>query len=212
MAGKTWIDISVPLRNEMVVWPGDPPTRVERIKAIARGDTENISAMSVCLHAGTHIDAPLHYLENGAAIDGLPFASMIGPARVIPIHDSKSVTGRELIDAKIRRGERILLKTRNSDRARNAQSYFDDFVSVTHEAAEFLVGRGILAVGIDYLSIGAPNEDGDRVHKILLGAGVWIIEGLDLSAVDPGSYDMICLPLSIPGSDGAPARAVLRRR
>lgn len=212
MAAKTWIDISVPLWNEMVVWPGDPPARIERIKSIARGDAENISAMSVCLHAGTHIDAPLHYFDQGAAMEGLPFASVIGPARVIAIHDSKAVTVRELRDATIRRGERILLKTRNSGRARNQAGYFEDYVYVTPEAAGFLAGRGILAAGIDYLSIGAPNEDGEQVHKILLGAGVWIIEGLDLSAVDPGSYDMICLPLSIPGSDGAPARAVLRRR
>jgi arylformamidase len=184
---RPWIDISVQLRDGMVVWPGDPPTRIERISAIERGEAENISAMSLCLHAGTHIDAPLHYFEGGAAIDRLPFDAVIGPARVI--------LGADLAGQKIRRGERILFKTRNSG------------VCLTPEAAECLAARGIRAVGIDDLSIG-----GERVHKILLGAGIWIIEGLDLSAVEPGNYDLVCLPLSIPGSDGAPARAVLRHR
>jgi arylformamidase len=206
-----WFDVSVPLGEGMIVWPGDPPTHVERIAAIERGDPQNISAMSLCLHAGTHIDAPRHYFADGAAIDGLPLAAVIGPARVIAIEDA-SITARELAGHKIRRGERILFKTRNSERARSAQAFFEDYVSLDREGAGYLAGCGILAAGIDYLSIGAPNEDGDQVHRALLSAGVWIIEGLDLSAVDPGDYDLVCLPLSIPGSDGAPARAVLRRR
>jgi arylformamidase len=191
----------------MVVWPGDPPTRVERIAAIERGDAFNLSAVSMCLHSGTHIDAPLHYLENAAAIGGLPLGAVIGPARVISIQDPKSITARELADHRIRRGERILFKTRNAERAS-----FDDYVSLAPEAAGYLAGRGIRVAGIDCLSIGSADEDGDEVHRILLGAGVWIIEGLDLSAVDPGRYDLVCLPLNIPASEGAPARAILRRR
>jgi arylformamidase len=204
---RDWIDISVPVRDGMAVWPGDPPTRVERIAAIERGDAFNLSGMSMCLHAGTHVDAPLHYLENAAAIGGLPLEAVVGPARVIAIQDPKAITARELADHRIRRGERLLFKTRNRERAS-----FDDYVALAPEAAGYLAGRGIRVAGIDYLSIGSPGEDGDEVHRILLGAGVWIIEGLDLTAVDPGKYDMVCLPLSIPASDGAPARAILRRR
>jgi arylformamidase len=204
---RDWIDISVPVRDGMAVWPGDPPTRIERIAAIERGDAFNLSAVSMWLHTGTHLDAPLHYLENAAAIGGLPLGAVIGPARVISIQDPKSITARELADHKIRRGERILFKTRNSERAS-----FDDYVSMAPEAAGYLAGRGIRVAGIDYLSIGSADEDGDEVHRILLGAGVWIIEGLDLSAVDPGKYDLVCLPLNIPACEGAPARAILRRR
>jgi arylformamidase len=181
-----WIDISVPLRNGMAVWPGDPPTRIERIAAIERGDEENISAMSLCLHAGTHIDAPLHYFEHGAAIDTMPPEALIGPARVMGM-------GADLAGQKIRRGERILFKSHNA--------------VLTEEAAGFLAQRRVLAVGIDGMSIGPPS-----VHKVLLGAGVWIIENLDLSAIEPGRYDLVCLPLSIHASDGAPARAIVRPR
>lgn len=204
---RDWIDISVPVCDGMAVWPGDPPTRIERIAAIERGDAFNLSNMSMCLHAGTHVDAPLHYLENAAAIGGLPLEAVVGPARVIAIQDPKSITAKELADHRIRRGERLLFKTRNRERAS-----FEDYVSLAPEAAGYLAGRGIRAAGIDYLSIGPPGEDGDEVHRILLGAGVWIIEGLDLAAVDPGKYDLVCLPLNIPASDGAPARAILRRR
>lgn len=194
------------------MWPGDPPVRLERVAAIARGDAFNLSAISTCLHTGTHVDAPLHYLDGGAAIDRMPLDALTGPARVIQIRDRRVIQVEKLRPCRIRRGERLLLKTRNSRRARRAASFFEDYVYLVREAAEYLAARSVRAVGIDYLSIGAPDEEGDAVHRILLEAGVWIVENLDLSRIAAGRYDLICLPLNIPGSDGAPARAMLRRR
>jgi arylformamidase len=205
-----WIDISVPLRNGMVVWPGDQPTRIERVSAIERGDTANVSAMSLGLHAGTHIDAPLHFLDGQASTADMPPSALVGPARVVAIRDPKAIRVRELEPLRIRRGERILFHTRNSARCWRASEFCRDYVHVAREAASYLAGRGVAVVGIDYLSIGAPNEEGYEVHRILLGAGIWIIEGLDLSAAPAGRCELVCLPLKVPGSDGAPARAILR--
>jgi arylformamidase len=207
-----WIDVSVPLRPGMVVWPGDPPVRIERISAIADGGVVNMSAISMCLHTGTHVDAPLHFLEGGRSLEEMPLDALSGPARVIDIRSPKAIRVREFGALRIRRGERILFKTRNSARCWRAGEFCRDYVYLTREAATELVRRGIAAVGIDYLSIGAPNEEGYEVHRMLLGAGIWIIEGLDLSSVPAGRYELICLPLKVPGADGAPARALLRPR
>jgi arylformamidase len=228
-----WIDVSVPIENGMTVWPGDPETRVERVCSLDRGDSANVSAVSMCLHAGTHMDAPLHYFEKGAAIDRLPLDAVIGPARVIAVTDPSAIN---LAGCDIRTGDRLLFKTSNSavltpaaplapvasvasaapgsfpSRDRKGAVSAGKHVALTPAAAEFLAARGVLLVGVDTLSIGPPNEDGDQVHRILLAAGVWIIERLDLSAIEPGDYDLICLPLKIPGADGAPARAALSPR
>jgi arylformamidase len=190
---RRWIDISVPLRPGMPVWPGDPPMSIERLSAIAAGAAANVSAVSMCLHTGTHVDAPLHFLDGAPSIAEMPLDALVGPARVVAIGDSKTIRG-------LRHGERILFKTRG------------DQTHLAPDAAALLVDRGVRAVGIDRLSIGAPNEEGDHVHHLLLGAGIWIVEGLDLAAVPPGRYDLICLPLRVPGADGAPARAILRPR
>lgn len=207
---RDWIDISVPLRNGMVVWPGDRPTRIERVSAIARGDTSNVSAMSLGLHAGTHIDAPLHFLDGQASVGEMPPGALVGPARVVAIRDLRAIRVRELEPLGIRRGERLLFHTRNSQRCWRATEFCTDYVHVSREAAVYLAARGVAVVGIDYLSIGAPNDDGREVHRILLGAGIWIIEGLDLSAAPAGRCELVCLPLKVPGADGAVARAILR--
>lgn len=179
---RPWIDISVPLEEGIAVWPGDPPFRLQPVTALARGDSSNVTALSMCLHTGTHIDAPRHYIEGGAAVDEMPPEAGIGPARVAALANLKSA----------RRGERLLLKTGGS-------------AGLSEEAARSLAAAGVRLLGIDALSIGS-----DPVHRILLGAGLWIVEGLDLSRVAPGRYDLVCLPLRIPGADGAPARALLR--
>jgi arylformamidase len=196
----------------MVVWPGDPPVRAERISAIAGGGASNLSAISMCLHTGTHVDAPLHFLDGGPSVAEMPLDALVGPARVIGIRDPKVVRARELQPFRFRRGERVLFKTRGSRRRWQAAEFCPDYVYLAPDAAALLVERGVRAVGIDYLSIGAPGEEGDEVHRVLLRAGVWIIEGLDLSAASPGRYELICLPLKVPGADGAPARAILRTR
>lgn len=207
---RAWIDISRPLVSGMAVWPGDPVVRVERISAIAGGGPFNLSAVSMCLHTGTHVDAPLHFLEGGPSVAEMPPGALVGPARVIGIRDPKAIRARELEPFRLRRGERVLFKTRGSARRWQAAEFCPDYVYVAPDAAALLVERGVRAVGIDYLSIGAPSEEGYEVHRTLLRAGVWIVEGLDLSAASPGRYELICLPLKVPGADGAPARAILR--
>jgi arylformamidase len=205
-----WIDISVPLRSGMLHWPGDIEVCFERTQSIERGDEINLSIASMSLHTGTHMDAPCHFLGGKPGLDTLPLDATVGPARVLEFQADAPITAAVLAPHDIRRGERILFKTANSRRLWHTHEFTENYVHLASDGAEHLVERGIVALGIDYLSIGAPGPDGDRTHKILLNAGVWIIEGLDLSRVQPGRCELICLPLSIPGADGAPARAILR--
>jgi arylformamidase len=205
-----WIDISVPLRSGMVHWPGDPEVRIERTSSMERGDSLNLSAMSMSLHTGTHMDAPLHFLAGAPGLDRMPLTATVGPARVLEFPGLASIDPRQLATRAIRPRERILLKTANSRRCWATDEFVANYVYVTPEGAQYLAERGIQALGIDYLSIGAPTAQGNLTHRILLGAGIWIIEGLDLSAVQPGDYELICLPLKVLDGDGAPARAILR--
>lgn len=208
--GLRWIDISVPLRNAMVHWPGDPPVNIKRVKDIQHGDTANLSMISMGAHSGTHIDAPLHFTQQGEGVDKMPLDTAVGRARVIEIRDSESIKPEELLQHRIRRAERILFKTRNSSGVWQTNKFVEDFVFISDEAARFLTKRGVRLVGVDYLSVGGFKQGGSYVHETLLGAGIWIIEGLDLSRVSPGKYDLICLPLKLDQADGAPARAILR--
>ncbi len=207
-----WIDVSVPLASGMVHWPGDPDVCISRISSIESGDECNVSMISMSAHTGTHMDAPLHFLANGAGLDRLPLEAVMGPALVIAIHDLRSVTAAELARHRIRRGERILFKTHRAAARWKTGTFDEEYVYVSLEAARFLAARGVRVVGVDYLSVGGFREDSAETHKTLLSAGIWIIEGLDLGRVVPGRYDMVSLPLRIAGGDGAPARVVLRRR
>lgn len=207
---KKWIDISVPLRHAMVHWPGNPPVNIERVHDLERGDSSTVSLMSLGSHTGTHMDALAHFIRRGRGIDKIPLDAAVGRARVIRIKDTESIKPAELVKHRIRRGERILFKTLNSSKAWKAEKFVEDFVYISGEAADFLVKRGVKTVGIDYLSVGGYKRNASSVHKTLLGAGVWIIEGLDLSKVKPGIFDLICLPLKLYRGDGAPARAILR--
>lgn len=206
-----WIDISVPLRTGMVHWPGDPPTRISRVQDLTRGDSCTVSRIDMCAHAGTHLDAPAHFIQGGRAIDDMPVDTGIGPARVIAIQDSNSITAQELAGHRIRRGERLLFKTRNSGRCWKTDDFSPDFVSITPEAAGYLASRKVKLVGVDSLSAGSAQADGEETHRILLGAGVWIIEGLNLAKVEQGPVHLVCLPLKLEGAEGAPARAILRQ-
>jgi len=211
MAAPRVIDISVPLRDGMVHWPGDPPVRIRKVKEVGRaGSSSTLSLLSMGSHTGTHMDAPGHFLRRGRPIDRMPLSAVMGPARVIPIRDPEKITVDELLPHRIRRGERILFKTRNSSRCWKTNLFIRDFVHLTAESARTLAGLRLRCVGVDYLSVGGYKRDGSEVHRLLLGAGIWIIEGLDLSKARPGRYELICLPLKISGGDGAPARAVLR--
>jgi arylformamidase len=210
MDASGWIDVSVTIRHGMAHWPDNPPIVVERQLDIGRGDDCNVSHMAIGVHTGTHMDAPIHFIAEGAGLDEMPLSAVIGEARVIDITDPVAVTADELRRHRLERGERLLLRTANSARVWQTHHFVEDFVYIAEDAALHLAEVGVLTVGIDYLSVGGYLVDGARIHRILLGAGIWIIEGLDLSAVPAGRYDLICLPLKLHGGDGAPARAILR--
>ena len=156
------------------------------------------------------MDAPRHFLTEGAAIDALDLDAVLGPCRVIEIHDREAVHPQEL-PKDLHVGERILFKTINSLEYIKLEHFVENFVYISREAADVLAHAGVRTVGIDYLSVGGFSKDLEETHLILLGAGIWIIEGLDLFGVEPGRYELACLPLRLMGADGAPARAALRR-
>jgi len=207
----SFIDISIPLHAGMAHWPNDRPfDRVETLK-IANGDPCNLSEFIASAHIGTHIDAPRHYLADGAGIESFSISAGVGLARVIAIHDPELIRVSELKPYRLAKGERVLFKTTNSEECWTTSKFQKKFVYIPHETAAYLADCCVQTVGVDYLSVGGYDTDGPETHRKLLKAGIWIIEGLNLKDVEPGDYELICLPLKIVGSDGAPARAVLRR-
>jgi arylformamidase len=209
MKNAEWIDITVPLADGMVHWPDDPPVQIRRVQDLDKGDSHTLSLISMGSHCGTHVDSPAHYLEAGPTVDQAPLEIMLGPARVVEMTDVESIKPDELRSHDLRGIQRILFRTRNSAFWHQGNTFRQDYVYITIEAAAYLVECGVRVVGVDYLSVGGLR-DGAAVHRTLLGAGIWIIEGLDLSGAAAGDYELACLPLKIKGGDGAPARAVLR--
>jgi arylformamidase len=208
----TWHDISVPIRDGMATFDGDPLVSLRRASSMADGAICNISRLDFGVHSGTHVDAPVHFIDGAVGIESVAFDVLIGPALIV---DARGVTGnfdRAAIESlDIPAGtERLLFRSRNSELWNNP-GFDRSFAAVTPDGAEALVELGLRLVGNDYLSI-APYGDPTPTHVTLLGAGVAVLEGLDLRAVEPGSYDLVCLPLRIPGSDGGPARVVVRHR
>jgi arylformamidase len=212
MSKPTWIDISVPMRNGMHTWPGDPPFYFTTHVSTAKGDVCNVSAVTMSSHVGTHMDAPLHFIHGAKTMDELPWDAVIGPARVVPIRDKTAIKPAELKKVKPKKGERLLFKTTNSAVSWQKPEFDKDFIYIAREGAQYLVDCGVQTVGVDYLSVGGFYKDGIETHHILLGAEVWIIEGLDLSKVKPGNYDLLCLPIKYHQRDGAPARCLIRPR
>jgi arylformamidase len=195
----------------MPVWPGDPPPHFERVMDQQKGDVCTVTRVDMGAHTGTHMDAPLHFLRNAATIEQMPIHATVGPARVIGIADPIAIHKAELLPYAIRRGERILFRTANSRRDWSSLPFNENFVFIARDAAEYLAECGVLSVGVDYLSVGGFRQDAAETHEALLGKGIWIIEGLMLSAVEPGDYELVCLPLKWVGAEGAPARAILRK-
>ena len=193
----------------MVGWPGDRPFELRRVCDMECGEELNLSQFSTSAHIGTHLDAPLHFVNGGIAIDQIPLDVVLGPARVIGF--GHEITISDLERSNVRAGERILFRTRNSDRDWPNEAFHQDFIAVREDSAHWLAAHKPALIGIDYLSI-APFNDPGPTHRILLGAGIWILEGLYLANVEPGDYDLAALPLRLAGADGAPARAALRRR
>jgi arylformamidase len=194
----------------MPLYEGDPPVTLERVTSIAGGGICNLSKLDFGLHSGTHIDAPLHFIDGAVGVEATPLDSLIGDAYVV---DATGVGNQ--IDAAALRSlaippgcERVLFKTSNSQLWERA-AFSRDFVALAEDAARELVQRGVRLVGIDYLSI-APFADPAPTHIVLLKAGVVILEGLDLRRVQPGSYRLLCLPLLVEGADGASARTLLQ--
>jgi arylformamidase len=205
-----WIDVSVTVRHGMPHWPDNPPIVLQRVLDTGRGDDCNVSHLAMGVHSGTHMDGPVHFLHGAAGLDEMPLTATIGEARVIEIKHPREITADELSKQHLLPGERVLFRTSNSARCWRSDSFAEDFVGLSEQAATHLAETGVRTVGIDYLSVGGYHADGAKIHKILLEAGIWIIEGLDLSPVTGGRYEMICLPIKLHGSDGAPARAILR--
>lgn len=207
----TWIDISVPIRDGMVHWPSNPGVRLERVADVATGASSNVSQLSLGVHTGTHVDAPVHFFPDGGGVDAIPIEALVGAARVISIEHPVHVTVEELEAANVVSGERLLFKTRNSPAAWRSSTFVEDAVHISVAAALWLAERRVRTVGIDYLSVGGrAAKNGRAVHHALMTAGIWIIEGLDLTHAPIGLCDLVCLPLKLVDCDGAPARAIIR--
>lgn len=204
-----YYDISLNLSAETVGWIGSTPFELVERRRMSRGEHNNTSAVSMSVHAGTHLDAPFHFVPDGATIDALPLDTFMGPALVHAVEADRYITEAHVGQLPLRGETRVLFKTRNSVLLK--RSAFDpDFVAFSVEAARALVARGVRLVGVDYLSVAHAGDEQIPVHRALLDHGVALLEGIDLSAVSPGRYELICFPIRLRGSDGAPCRAVLR--
>jgi arylformamidase len=206
---KRIFDISVPVANGGLVYPGNPEIRIEPFSELAKGASSNLSLISFGSHTGTHVDAPLHFFEAGNSVDKLPLNALIGPATVLRFADDvMSVTADLLQRHSLAGVERLLLRTRNSGFVRDRE-FHRDFTYIAPDAADHLASAGITLIGVDYLSVEQFRSGHHRTHRTLLERGIVIVEGLDLSEIQPGTYAFACLPLRLEGVDGAPARAVL---
>ena len=201
-------DISLDLSPRTVRWVTAPPLEFHERRRMARGDATNASAVTMSVHSGTHVDAPFHFVPDGAGIDALPLERFVGPALVHAVEAERYITEAHVKGLDLAGTTRVLFKTRNSQLL-HKDAYDPDFVAFSLEAARALVARGVTLVGLDYLSV-AHDDEQVPVHRAFLDHGVILLEGIDLSAIAPGRYELICFPLRLHGSDGAPCRAVLR--
>jgi arylformamidase len=204
-------DVTVPLSAEVPTFPGDPPFEMAYTHRIADGDSYNVSRISMGSHSGTHVDAPYHFLADGPTVEQLHLEILMGKTRVVELVVRDKVERADLEALDLRDDLRVLFKTRMSGQLR-LPAFQEDFVYLTPDAATYLAQAGIKLVGWDYLSVEKYGSSDFAAHHALLTAGVVIVEGLDLSEVEPGEYDLTCLPLRIVGADGSPARVILRTR
>lgn len=206
----SWIDISLTIHPGMPYWPDNPAVTVEPSQCLAHGDVCNVSKMTIGTHTGTHVDGINHFIKGGMGVDQMPLDATIGKARVIEIKDPKQIKVAEIEPHNIQEGERILFKTKNSNGALQSDEFVEDFVHISTDAAEYLAAKKVRTVGVDYLSIGGYQGNVVEVHRALLGSGIWAIEGLDLSQVEPGEYELVCMPIKLKDGDGGLARAILK--
>lgn len=210
------IDISVPISTELPVWPGDPAITIELACDVCCGDAATVRRLHLGSHTGTHVDAFSHFLPDGDSLSQMSLAPYVGEARVVDV-GSVDVITQTVLEAHFSNGngghvpERLLFKTQNSGGPWFTQPFNTEFVHLSPCAAEWLVAHAVKLVGIDYLSVEGYHTTGAPVHHTLLGAGVYIVEGLYLAHVAPGTYQFTCLPMPVKDGDGAPARAILSR-
>lgn len=204
-----WIDLTRTVTESMIQWPDDPPYRRQQVQEITGNGTVNLSAISGSVHIGTHIDAPLHFIPGGADVAALPLWKLCGPAVVVQVRAARDVAVEDFENAGIQNSDRVLLKTANEGLWRKP-AFDPAYVAISARAARWLADRGVLLVGVDYLSIDRYDDPAKPAHHALLGAGIVVVEGLDLSQIAPGRYEMVALPLKLAGSDGSPARVIVR--
>ena len=207
-------DISLPITHDMVIWPGDPPVEINRLSAIKDGNDANISKISMCVHTGTHIDAPSHFIDQANTIEQIPLTKLVGKTFVMDLCDQTDVIDEDMLRGhpdgdKLIQSKKVLFKTRNSAFWVEKPGQFDEaYVGINSSGANYLASLNLELVGVDYLSVASYNET-ELPHKILLSREIVLLEGINLRDVPPGFYYLYCLPLPILGSDGAPARAIL---
>ena len=208
-----WYDISVPLKQGMNYFPTDPvPPRIYRYHDTELGAKVTMSMLEIISHTGTHIDTPLHFIPGGSTVSDMPLDATIGPCRVIEIKDQEKIRVGELEKHNIKKGERVLFKTRNSPTVYTSDGFVEDYVYLDGDAADYLVDRGIILFGLDNITIGHFKETDNlnKTHRALLAAGIYILEDCALADVPPGDYELLCLPLLIWKGDAGPCRAILR--
>ncbi|HEX4684725.1 MAG TPA: cyclase family protein [Gemmatimonadaceae bacterium] len=205
----TIYDISVPVVNGGVVYPGNPDIRIAPQQEVAKGGSSNVSSLALGSHTGTHVDAPKHFFDDGATVDQLPLDVLMGPAMVVAMEADVMAVGKaELERHELKGHTRVLIKTRNSGFIRGRE-FVRDYTYLAPDGAAYLVTLGVRLVGVDYFSVEQFHSGHHQTHRTLLERGVVIVEGLDLSAPAMGPYELRVLPLRLAGLDGAPARAVL---
>ena len=202
-------DVSVPLRDGMPTYEGEPGPKLDYRSQLSQGDPFTVSTLSLGSHTGTHVDAPSHFLDGGPGVDSLPLKALVGPAYVAEFGGDAHITAADLDSMAIPSDcQRVLFKTRNG-RFWDDAEFHTDFIALAPDAARKLADRGMLLVGIDYLSIEKLHASPHEVHETLLAGGIVILEGLDLRRVAASGYFLICAPLNVVGAEGAPARAFL---
>jgi arylformamidase len=213
-----WTDVTYPMFPGMTGWPGQPETKFDTLSCIHCGDQAKVTMLHFSAHAGTHMDAPNHFMAEGIDISLAPIHIGLGPVRIAAI-DCEGPVLPEHLDAYVARtrpmeaGERLLLRTPNSDKAFWLQDPFDtEYRGIGPEAAAWIAKRKLALIGVDYLSVGPFHQGNPQTHRALMSAQVWIIEGVDLRKIAEGDYEMICLPLKLAGSDGSPIRILLKAR
>lgn len=207
-----FIDVSMDIEDGMLHWPADPVVTIKHYSNIKNGDSANNSEITFGTHTGTHIDAPHHFIEEGIGIDKLNLEVLIGSCRIIEVNGDSGAISKDFLEPyNIKKGERLLFKTKNSAWINNKDiNFHENYVYVSADGAKYLVEKGVILVGVDYLSVEGFHI-GHDTHKTLLSANIVIIEGLNLFNVAPGDYKLFALPIKIKDSDGAPSRVLLEK-